>query len=64
MHLMHPYGLDALFLWNNKWILPAPIASTPFSCFSYVQELRDYFAVGLRAMRIVFLGIRISLPSM
>ena len=31
--------LDALFLGNHNWILPAPIVSTPFSCFPSVQEL-------------------------
>ena len=31
--------LDALFLGNHNWILPAPIMSTPFSCFPSVQEL-------------------------
>ena len=31
--------LDALFLGNHNWILPAPIVSTPFSCFPSVKEL-------------------------
>ena len=32
------YGLYALYLRSHNWILPAPIVSTPFSCFPYVQE--------------------------
>ena len=31
--------LDALLLGNHNWILPAPITSTPFSCFPSVQKL-------------------------
>ena len=31
--------LDALFLGNHNWILPAPTVSTPFFCFPFVQEL-------------------------
>ena len=31
--------LDALFLGNHNWILPAPIVFTPFSCFHFFQEL-------------------------
>ena len=46
-HLMHPYGLRALFLGNNKWILPTPIVSSPFSCFYYVQELLQIFRCGV-----------------
>ena len=31
--------LDALYLGSHNWISPAPIVSTPFSCFPSVQEL-------------------------
>ena len=52
-----PYSLG-----NNKWILPASIVSSPFSCFSYVQELLWIFCCGVPCFVDSFFG-RLFLPT-